>query len=309
MLNIKPLSKPLQKIAQLELGEIPERIPTDLENFKEWIGQQPHLRTCQDDQFLIQFLRGCKYSQERAKEKLDRYYSLMTKYPEIFSVTDVDDAIFRKHHNVGSLLPLPLPLNDSGPRIMMFRFNYSPKTVNIETVFRSINAIPQVLMMDDPHACICGTIYLVDMSQVTAGHLLQLTPPFIKKIVTYYENTLPLRVKAIYCLNITKLTEQLLKLILSFMSEKLRRRVFICGKDFQSLYATMPQKYFPQEYGGLNGQLDKISSEFNKKWDAYREYFQNNAKYGTIESLRPGNPIDFDDMFGLGGSFRKLDVD
>lgn len=101
MLNIKPLSTPLQKIAQLELGEIPERIPTDLENFKQWIGQQPHLRTCQDDQFLIQFLRGCKYSQERAKEKLDRYYSLMTKYPGIFSVTDVDDAVFRKNHNVG----------------------------------------------------------------------------------------------------------------------------------------------------------------------------------------------------------------
>lgn len=71
----------------------------------------------------------------------------------------------------------------------------------------------------------------------------------------------------------------------------------------------MPQKYFPQEYGGQNGQLDKISSEFNTKWDEYREYFQNNANYGTIEALRPGNPIDFDDMFGLGGSFRKLDVD
>ncbi|XP_061392147.1 clavesin-1-like [Musca vetustissima] len=192
---------------------------------------------------------------------------------------------------------------------MMFRFNYSPKNAPIEDVFRSVNAIPQVLLVDDPYACIYGTVYIVDMSQITTGHILQLTPPFVMKVVTYYENTLPLRVKAIYCINVHKLAEQLLKLILSCMGEKLRRRVFICGKNFDSIYQGLPPKYFPQDYGGENGRLEELCADFNKKWDEYREYFQDNIHYGTVESLRTGKPIDFDGLFGMGGSFRKLDVD
>lgn len=101
MLNIRPLSRDLQKISQSELSEIPGRVTEDLQSLKLWIGQQPHLKVRHDDQFLIQFLRGCKYSLERAKEKLDNFYTLGTKYPELFSITDIDDIKFRENYNMG----------------------------------------------------------------------------------------------------------------------------------------------------------------------------------------------------------------
>ncbi|XP_073813192.1 retinol-binding protein pinta-like [Musca autumnalis] len=309
MTNIKPLPLHLQQIAEQELGEVVERIPNDLEILKHWIQQQPHLNSRQDDQFLIQFLRGSKYSLEKAKEKLDRFYTFQTKYPEIFRITNVDDVTFRNNYSLGSLLPLPKPLNECGPRILVFRYNFSPKTVPIEVLFNTINAIPQVLLLDDPYACIYGTIYVADMSQLSTGHLLQLTPTFLKKVVTYYENTLPLRIKAIYCINAPKIAEQLLNLFLSLMGEKLRKRVFIFGTNFDGMFTNVPLKFLPEDYGGQNGRLSDICAEFNNKWNEYREYFQDNAKYGTVESLRLGTPIDFDGIFGMGGSFRKLNVD
>lgn len=91
MPNIRPLPEALQKIACEELNEIPERIDKDLQDFREWIGRQRHLKARTDDQFLISFLRGCKYSLEKAKSKLDKYYTLRTKYPEFYTIENIDD--------------------------------------------------------------------------------------------------------------------------------------------------------------------------------------------------------------------------
>lgn len=46
------------------------------------------------DQWLIAFLRGCKFSLERSKEKMDMYYTLKTIVPEFFANRDpLDDRI------------------------------------------------------------------------------------------------------------------------------------------------------------------------------------------------------------------------
>lgn len=99
--KIREISAELQEAAKRNLHEVPERIEADLAALKTWIDQQPHLNPRTDDQFLIAFLRGCKYSLEKTKSKLDKYYTLRTKYPELFNVTDVNDPKFREIHRLG----------------------------------------------------------------------------------------------------------------------------------------------------------------------------------------------------------------
>lgn len=53
-----------------------------------------------DDQWLAAFLRGCKFSLERAKEKIDLYYSLRTTAPELYSITHRDPK-FKEILNLG----------------------------------------------------------------------------------------------------------------------------------------------------------------------------------------------------------------
>ena len=91
---IRPLNAALQAIAIAELNEEPARIASDILCLRLWIRQQPHLRARTNDQFLLAFLRGSKYSLERAKQKIDRYYSLKTTIPEIFNEKRmVDDPL------------------------------------------------------------------------------------------------------------------------------------------------------------------------------------------------------------------------
>lgn len=88
MLNIRPLSVELAKIAKNELNEVPERIPEDVKALRIWLETQPHLTSNLSDQFLVTFLRGCKYSLERTKEKIDTFFTMKNAMPEILSDRD-----------------------------------------------------------------------------------------------------------------------------------------------------------------------------------------------------------------------------
>ncbi|XP_061395798.1 clavesin-2-like [Musca vetustissima] len=309
MSQLKPLPEDLQKISIEELGEVPSRIPADLEALNTWIKLQPHLRARMDDQFLIQFLRGCKYSLERTKEKVDLYFSLKTKYPNMFASSDVDDPKFREMHNLGCYVLLPKPLNGNGCRICVGRFSYSPDKFNIEDIYPPTSAMFEITFVNDPYAAIQGFVFIFDFGECTASHLLQFTPTLCKKIVSFLEKSMPCRIRAAYFIKVPTAAQQILRVIFTLCSEKLRQRLFVLGNNINDLTKHIPLEYLPKDYGGNNGSFSELTKEYNKTFDLYREYFKENAKYGTDESLRPGKPIDLDGPFGLGGSFRKLAVD
>uniref|UniRef100_A0A1I8P793 CRAL-TRIO domain-containing protein n=1 Tax=Stomoxys calcitrans TaxID=35570 RepID=A0A1I8P793_STOCA len=309
MAQIKALPADLQKIAIEELGEVPERIPQDLRDFKAWIEQQPHLRARMDDQFLIQFLRGCKYSLEKAKKKIDMFFAMKSKYPDNMGLTDVDDIQIRKLHNTGFYTVLPTPLHGSGPRLVLLRCNYSPHDFSIVDVIRYCEAISEILIMEDPYACINGIVAVVDNSQATANHFMQITINIAKQFVNFHEKAFPMRVKKICFINISKPVRQFINLMLPHLPEKFRKRLIFCGMDIEELDKDIPRKYLPIEYGGENGSVKQWPIENEKIWEENREFFKENENFGTDEKLRIGQPLNFDADLGISGSFRKLDVD
>lgn len=88
MITVRTLSPALAALARDELNETPERLVGDLRALKEWIKQSPHLRVRTDDQFLVTFLRGCKFSLEKAKQKFDLYYTVRSFMPEVMMNRD-----------------------------------------------------------------------------------------------------------------------------------------------------------------------------------------------------------------------------
>lgn len=89
--NIRLLSKELQIKAETELNEVAGRLVSDVETFKNWIKKSAHLNGRTDDQFLLFFLRGCKFSLEKAKQKYDLYYTVRSGLPEIIGNRDPTD--------------------------------------------------------------------------------------------------------------------------------------------------------------------------------------------------------------------------
>ncbi|XP_061394369.1 alpha-tocopherol transfer protein-like [Musca vetustissima] len=310
MPQIRPLPTELQKIAIDELGEVSNRIADDLSDLKEWIQQQPHLKACVEDQFLVQFLRGSKYSLEKAKEKLNNFYTFSTKYPYLRSADDVDDPIFRKLHRTGCLCLLPIPLNGNGPRIILEQINFGPHDFTTIEICKYIWTMAEITLLNDPYACIQGLVFVMDCSKSTLQHLPLVTPKILIDFVMFCEKALPLRIKKVFDLNCPPFIQTLLNIGLSCTSEKLRSRIHICeGYNVEKFEELFPKKYLPQNFGGENSTIEHICQEFEQVIDEYREYFQRNADCGVDESLRLDEDNIQNSEFGVGGSFRKINVD
>lgn len=94
-LKIRTLTNELENQAKTEVNEQTERLNSNVQALKLWIKQQPHLKARTDDQLLVSFLRGCKFSLEKTKNKIDRFYALRSKLPEYFNFkpSDLNDLI------------------------------------------------------------------------------------------------------------------------------------------------------------------------------------------------------------------------
>ncbi|KAM7342325.1 retinol-binding protein pinta-like [Cochliomyia hominivorax] len=310
MHNIRPLPPCLQKVAIEELNEDPNRIESDLETLKTWIKQQPHLRARLDDQFILAFLRGCKYSLEKAKSKIDKYYMLKSKFPEYFALRDIDEPKIREIVRLGVGVALPIPLNETGPRIVFVRNGiYDPNKYEFKDIMRVAQAFNDILMWEDDYAIVNGFVHIADLKELTKEHFFQMNPNMMKKLAVYSEDAMPLRPKSSHIINAPSIFESLFNIFKPLMSEKQLNRMTIYGSNPEKLYEKVPLKYWPKEYGGENGSISELTKEWEEKFFSYRDYFLEDTKYGTDEHLRPGKPIDFESLFGLEGSFRKLNVD
>lgn len=61
----------------------PQRLKEGVQHLKEWLAKQPHLPNVDDEEWLATFLCQCKLSLEKAKSKLDGYFSYRNKYPQL----------------------------------------------------------------------------------------------------------------------------------------------------------------------------------------------------------------------------------
>ncbi|XP_022226704.2 uncharacterized protein LOC111076939 [Drosophila obscura] len=307
---IRPLSPELQKIAVEKLNEIPEKIEDDIAALREWIRQQPHLKARTDDQTLVNFLRGCKYSLERTKSKIDRFYTLRTKYPDFYAAHKVDVDKLLQIFRLGAIILLPRPLNDNGPRIALLRqAMYDPSVYTFQEVNHAAGLMQQIMLNEDDVAIVNGMVSILDMANVTTGHFLHMTPSFAKKMTVFQEEALPLRPQGVHFINTPAGFETIFNMVKPMLSKKQQGRLYVHGSKWDALYEQVPKKYLPIEYGGENGSIPEIIAEWEQRILAYRSFWAEEENYGTDESLRPGKAIDFENLFGLQGSFRQLNVD
>ncbi|XP_055598366.1 retinol-binding protein pinta-like [Uranotaenia lowii] len=306
---LRPLSAALKKKAEAELNERPELIQEDLAKLKQWIAKSPHIRSRTEDQFLITFLRGCKYSLERAKEKLDMFYTVRTMSPELIKSRDPEDPRIRAIVRLGVGVALPQTETPDSPRIMLIRpAIYDPSKYTIQDVIKVSTMANDIMMMEDDNFVVAGQIGILDLANVTMAHFLQFTPNFVKKMTMLSQEASPLRQKGFHYVNVPNGFEAVFNVFRSFMNEKSKSRLYV-HSNLESLYKYVPRKLLPTEYGGDAGSIEDIINEGEKKLLSYRNFFLEEENYGTDESKRPGRPKNAENLFGVEGSFRKLEVD
>lgn len=326
-LKIRPLTPELAAKAEKELNEVPSRLAEDVQALKDWIAKQPHLRARTDDQFLVNFLRGSKHSLERAKEKLDLCYTMRTSMPEMFTTEDPLSPRNMELISMGNMLPLPKTATPDGPRIIMMRFSADPSTYTMEEMMRVQSFIQAIMMYEDDHMMVAGQVGFIDLKGASVGHFTQFTPSLMKKFAVMTQDGSPVRMKGFNYINVPSFFESVFGFFKSFLNEKMKKRVsdeivfykeirfylyllqLIIHSDVESLYKEIPKEMLPVEYGGNNGTIDDLVKYWQNKIVEYRDYLLEEAQFGTDESKRQKPLKQHDALFGVEGSFRKLDVD
>ncbi|EAT39957.1 AAEL008278-PA [Aedes aegypti] len=308
MTSLRPMAPELSEKAKNELNEVPARIPEDLAALKAWLAKQPHLNPRTDDQFLVNFLRGCKYSLEKTKEKLDNYYTVKSAIPEFFDNRDPANAKIQENAMLGVNLPLPHTMGPDGPRIVLVRMGaYDPSKYSIVDIMKVCYMITDLLLLNDDTSIIAGHMVLVDLRGLSLSALSQFSPTFIKKMTSVIE-AFPIRTKGIHFVNPSTGFDTLFKMFHGFLSKKIQERIAV-HDTFEALHKVIPKSFLPEEYGGSGGKLATIIADCRDNLLNNRQIFLEDVKYRNDERKRPGKPKTASTLFGVEGSFRSLEFD
>lgn len=223
---IRPLNSGLQVVAREQLHEEPDKIQENLDIFKEWIRKSAHLRSRTDDQFLITFLRGCKYSLEMAKKKLDMFYTLRTHIPEMIADRDPLNERLHRIIKLGVGLPLPVTETPGSPRLMLMRVGaYDGNEFTIHEVMKVNMMVNDILLLEDDHSIVAGQIGIVDLKNATMAHFIQMQPSLMKKMSMMFQEGMPIRQKGVHYINTPSWFEKIFNLFKTFLNEKMKSRV------------------------------------------------------------------------------------
>jgi len=303
------LSPELQKQALEELNEDPERRAQDIEAIRTWLKKQPHINARMDDWNILRFLRGCKFSLERTKEKLDMFYTCKTAVPEWFSNRDPDEPKMRELLEMGIMLPLPTKTAD-GVTIILGRFGvWDPYVYSMEFIMKLGMTVTEVMAMEDEDVTVTGFVLINDNTNTSIAHMAAFAPTVAKKAAVFMQDGYPMRPKALHYINTPPAFDTVFNIFKGFMKEKMKKRLHFHGSDLSSLHKHVPPSMLPKEYGGTNGTVEEITQYWVKKVDERKQWLKEDEKFKVDESKRPGKPKTSSDLFGLEGSFRKLNVD
>jgi len=301
----------LRDAANKDFGETEDKMASSLANLREWIAQSPHLRNIrQDDQILKQFLRGCKFSLERSKEKLDNFHLVKGALPEWFDRWDPSEPGVAELLKQGVYIPLP-GYDDQGRFVILCSFGkINPAKVRSEDLMRASNMVIGCAMEGNEQASVRGFVMVNDLSGVKSSHLSLLGPATVKKLMAMMETAWPMRPQAVHLLNPPSLVEGVLGLVKSLQKEKMRQRMVVHkAGDLTVLHDMVGKKILPKEYGGSNGTMRDLAQYWRGEVEGRRSWLTEQCRYKTNEALRPGRPKTSSDLFGIEGSFRKLEID
>ncbi|XP_026490734.1 alpha-tocopherol transfer protein-like [Vanessa tameamea] len=298
----------LSKEIRIELNENINTRDRDLAAIKEWLRKEPHLPNEWEDNPLMTFLRGSSFSLEKCKRKLDMYFTMRAACPEFFTNRDASSPALReilKSKLQGPALPGVTP---NGRRVTICRgLHPSLDSQQITDTLKLALMIGDVRLVEEVVG-VAGDIYVLDGAVLGPSLLARLSPSIIKKFMICVQEAYPVKLKEVHIINTSPIVERFVNLVKPFLKEKIRKRIFI-HKEVKDLYKYVPQEMLPKEYGGQCGTMDELQERWTEKLIEYRDWFKLQDALIANESLRPGKPTNYDELFGIDGSFRQLAID
>ncbi|XP_017781335.1 PREDICTED: alpha-tocopherol transfer protein-like [Nicrophorus vespilloides] len=273
----------------------------DIKILQEWLKMQPHLPEITELQ-LILFLHSCYYSIEATKKCIDYFYTARTHCPEFFK--DRDPRKYVKKYENFCNAPLP-KLSPEGYGIMYTSIiNTDPAYYDYE--FQTKTSDMAMNLWLQQVGCLEGHVIILDYAGSTFAHLTKTNLTAIKKSLQYFQEGFPFRLKALHFCNPPPFLDSLINLLKPIISKELFNMIHVHQRN--DLTKSIPADCLPDAVGGTLSKKE-IHANVIKNLLENADYFVEDEKKCSDESKRPGKPKNASDLFGVEGTFKKLDID
>ncbi|XP_008548387.1 alpha-tocopherol transfer protein-like [Microplitis demolitor] len=290
-----------------EMKRNPDLKESDLKMLKEWYEKQPHLPKISDSE-LVLFLHSNYYRLEPTKTTIDTFYTVRTHVPEFFFNRDpLGNKDLRNMFKTAAYFPLEGETPEGFKIIYGRLINFEPSAYVYNDAIKYWNMSMDLWMYTE--GTMKGHIILVDLAGLSFGHTTRLSPMGLKKFLFYLQEGLPVRLKGLHFTNSIPVMEIILGMMKPFMKKELMDILHIHTSN-ETLKKFLPLDILPNESGGKAGPLMELHEKNIKRLEAHRDFFMEEEARGRVdESLRPGKGKNATDLFGVEGSFKKLDID
>ncbi|XP_030023306.2 clavesin-1 isoform X2 [Manduca sexta] len=293
---------------QREYEKNPEISPEDIGQLREWLATQPHLPgELLTDLDLLLVYHCCERSMQVSKQVLDLHYTLRTMFTQFFHNRSVDKKI---EFTLDTVLICPLPTRSTdGNKVIYARLlDNDPRNFFFPDIARAFMMIFDLLQYEE--GTWPGLVLIIDMDQSVLAHLGRLELMVLKKVLYFVQECMLVKLKQICFINAPPFVDKLMMLIRPLINKTLMDIIKIHPVGTDTMYKTVPRAAFPKESGGEYKSYNKIKEEQLDRLKSNQDFFQQENKRRVSEPLRPGaRPNNVDNIFGIQGSFKKLDID
>jgi hypothetical protein len=153
-----------------------------------------------------------------------------------------------------------------------------------------------------------GHVIIFDMTGAVLGHMARLGPLTIKKFLYYLQEAMPVRLKGLHFFNIVPFMDKIFALMRPFMKKELMSK-FYMHNSVNDLVNFIPRDCLPSDYRGTSDSASVLQEQMKIKMRHNIPFFAWEEKQTVDETVRPGKPKSVNEIFGVEGTFKKLELD
>ncbi|XP_043264957.1 retinaldehyde-binding protein 1 [Colletes gigas] len=277
-LHLQPPGPEARAVALKELRETEENVKQGILELKKYLEEDKTIYYKTDDDFLLIFLRPCKFYAKSAYDLMKRVAEFKEKNSSLFdNLMPADEKSAILENNVVNVLN---GTDHKGRRVLLVNCGktWDPSRVSADQILRLFYLVHEIAMLE-PETQIFGTVVIMDFEALAMKQVLGFTRAFSMKLLTFIQDAMPLRLKEIHIVKQPFLFTMVWQMFKPFVREKLKKRMFFHGSKMASLHTHIPPSHLPKNYGGDLPEIDYTSADWYptliknenkiKEWNSY----------------------------------------
>jgi len=272
-LENQPLSDDAKTVAEKELRETPENVKKALEELKELLKNDPSLNFDTDDEFLIIFLRPCKFYAKSAYELMKRIADFKEKHKALIgNLLPEDEKNSFINYDVVNVLK---NRDHKGRRVLIQNCGskWDPSKVTADQVFRMLYLMHEAAVLE-PETQVRGGVVIMDFDGLSTKQVMALTPSVSMRLLGFIQDAMPLRLKEVHIVKQPFIFNMVWTIFKPFIKEKLKGRLFFHGSKMASLHKHLDPANLPKNYGGELPEIDYTGANWYPTIENYMDHMK-----------------------------------